>query len=56
MQNQRLAVNCLVQVKTDNRLDFEEWLNYHIALGFDTIFVCDKQPPPAFELNGDLGR
>lgn len=42
MQNQRLAVNCLVQVKTDNRLDFEEWLNYHIALGFDTIFVCDS--------------
>lgn len=41
MQNQRLAVNCLVQVKTDNRLDFEEWVNYHIALGFDTIFVCD---------------
>ena len=41
MQNQRLAVNCLVQVKTDNRLDFEEWINYHIALGFDTIFVCD---------------
>lgn len=42
MQNQRLAVNCLVQVKTDNRLDFEEWVNYHIALGFDTIFVCDS--------------
>lgn len=42
MQNQRLAVNCLVQVKTDNRLDFEEWINYHIALGFDTIFVCDS--------------
>lgn len=41
MQNQRLAVNCLVQVKTDSRLDFEEWVNYHIALGFDTIFVCD---------------
>ncbi len=41
MQNQRLAVNCLVQVKTDNRLDFEEWINYHIALGFDTIFACD---------------
>lgn len=41
MQN-RLAVNCLVQVKGDNRLDFEEWVNYHIALGFDTIFVCDS--------------
>ena len=42
MRNQRLAVNCLVQVNSDNRLDFEEWLNYHIALGFDTIFVCDN--------------
>lgn len=41
MQNNRLAVNCLVQVTSDNRLDFEEWVNYHIALGFDTIFVCD---------------
>ena len=42
MANNRLSVNCLVQVKTDNKLDFEEWLNYHIALGFDTIFVCDS--------------
>lgn len=42
MANNRLSVNCLVQVTTDNRLDFEEWLNYHIALGFDTIYVCDS--------------
>jgi len=41
MKQQRLAVNCIVQVKGDNKLDFEEWLNYHIALGFDTIYVFD---------------
>lgn len=42
MPQKRLSVNCLVQVKSDNRLDFEEWLNYHLALGFDAIFVCDS--------------
>lgn len=42
MAKDRLSVNCLVQVRTDNRLDFEEWLGYHVALGFDTIFVCDS--------------
>lgn len=41
MAKDRLSVNCLVQVRTDNRLDFEEWVDYHVALGFDTIFVCD---------------
>ena len=41
-RNTRLAVNCLLQVKDGNRLDVEEWLKYHIALGFDTIFVCDS--------------
>jgi len=42
MTKDRLSVNCLVQVRTDNRLDFEEWLGYHVALGFDCIFVCDS--------------
>lgn len=42
MARDRLSVNCLVQVRTDNRLDFEEWLGYHVALGFDCIFVCDS--------------
>ena len=42
MAQNRLSVNCLVQVKTDNKLDFDEWLTYHLALGFDTIFVCDS--------------
>lgn len=41
MPNNRLSVNCLVQVDTDNRLDVVEWLDYHVALGFDTIFVFD---------------
>lgn len=41
-RNTRLAVNALLQVKDGNRLDVEEWLKYHVALGFDTIFVCDS--------------
>ena len=46
MAKDRLSVNCLVQVRTDNRLDFEEWVDYHVALGFDTIFVCDSGNRP----------
>lgn len=42
MISNRLAVNCILQVKDNNRLDVEEWLKYHIALGFDNIFVCDS--------------
>ena len=42
MSQKRLSVNCLVQVTGDNKLDFDEWLTYHLALGFDTIFVCDS--------------
>lgn len=41
MAQNRFSVNCLVQVDTDNRLDVVEWLDYHVALGFDTIFVFD---------------
>lgn len=38
---QMLCVNCLVQVTTDNSQDFNEWLEYHISLGFDLIYVFD---------------
>lgn len=34
-------VNALVQLTTNNELDFNEWLDYHVALGFDRIFVYD---------------
>lgn len=36
-----LKVNCLVQVTSNSETDFVEWLEYHIALGFDYIFVFD---------------
>lgn len=36
-----LLINCLVRVSTDNQQDFVEWLEYHIAMGFDCIFVFD---------------
>lgn len=35
-------VNALVRVSTNNELDFNEWLDYHIALGFNRIFVYDS--------------
>lgn len=38
---ENLLVNCLVRVSTDNQQDFVEWLEYHIAMGFDCIFVFD---------------
>ena len=41
MAKQMLSVNCLVQVTTSNHQDFTEWLEYHIALGFDRIYVFD---------------
>ena len=34
-------VNALVRVSTNNELDFNEWLDYHIALGFNRIYVYD---------------
>lgn len=34
-------INCLVRVNGNNAADFNEWLEYHIALGFDGIFVFD---------------
>lgn len=37
-----VKVNCLVRVNTDNELDFSEWLQYHIALGFDCVYVFDS--------------
>jgi hypothetical protein len=36
-----MKLNCLVQVN-GNELDFVEWLDYHIALGFDAIFVFNN--------------
>lgn len=36
-----MNVHCLVQVN-GNELDFAEWLDYHIALGFDAIFVFNN--------------
>ena len=38
---ENLLINCLVRVSTDNQQDFVEWLEYHIAMGFDCIFVFD---------------
>lgn len=35
-------VNALVRVSTNNELDFCEWLDYHIALGFDRIYAYDS--------------
>ena len=35
-------VNALVRVSTNNELDFNEWLDYHIALGFNRIYVYDS--------------
>lgn len=37
----KTPVNALVRVTTNNELDFNEWLDYHIALGFNRIFVYD---------------
>lgn len=37
----KIPVNALVRVTTNNELDFNEWLDYHIALGFNRIFVYD---------------
>ena len=37
-----MKINCLVQVNGNSELDFAEWLDYHIALGFDTIHVFDS--------------
>lgn len=34
-------INCLVRVNTNSQQDFVEWLEYHIAMGFDCIFVFD---------------
>lgn len=34
-------VNALVRVSTNNELDFNEWLDFHIAIGFDRIYVYD---------------
>ena len=36
-----MRLNCLVQVN-GNELDFIEWIDYHIALGFDAIFVFNN--------------
>lgn len=36
-----IPVTALVRVTTNNELDFNEWLDYHIALGFDRIYVYD---------------
>lgn len=41
-QQERLSINCLVQVLGNSELDFTEWVDYHIALGFDTIYVFDS--------------
>jgi len=37
----QIFINCLVRVTTENPQDFVEWLEYHIAMGFDRIFVFD---------------
>jgi hypothetical protein len=37
-----IPVNALVRVSTNNELDFNEWLDFHIALGFDRIYVYDS--------------
>ena len=34
-------VQCLVRVTTNRSVDFVEWLEYHLALGFDGITVFD---------------
>lgn len=39
---QQIAVNCLVHVTTNNPQDFTEWLEYHIALGFNLVYVFDS--------------
>lgn len=46
MSQERIQVNCLVQVLGNNELDFCEWVDYHIALGFDTIYVFDAGEKP----------
>lgn len=35
-------VNALVRVSTNNALDFNEWLEYHIALGFSRVYIYDS--------------
>ena len=40
-----MNIHCLVQVN-GNELDFAEWLDYHIALGFDAIFVFSNGNHP----------
>ena len=40
-----MNIHCLVQVN-GNELDFAEWLDYHIALGFDAIFVFNNGNHP----------
>lgn len=40
-----MNIHCLVQVN-GNELDFAEWLDYHIALGFDAIFVFSNGTHP----------
>lgn len=32
-------INCLLQVKGNRKLDLIEWIEYHIALGFNKIYV-----------------
>ena len=34
-------VQCLVRVTTNRSIDFVEWIEYHLALGFDGITVFD---------------
>lgn len=36
-----IKVNALVRVSTNNELDFNEWIDYHLAVGFDYIYVYD---------------
>ena len=40
-----MNIHCLVQVN-GTELDFAEWLDYHIALGFDAIFVFSNGDHP----------
>jgi len=40
-----MNIHCLVQVN-GTELDFAEWLDYHVALGFDAIFVFSNGDHP----------
>lgn len=52
-----IPVNALLRVTTNNELDFAEWLDYHLALGFDRVYAFDAGTHPwlmnACEKRGD---